>query len=98
MSDSAVFYVYGVTMSVVALGFYLYGLSRFNGGLMGLFNFLFSISAAWVLSVSFLGGIEALSRNMDLQFNWFVFLVGYIFPFIVFIGFQLLLYRIGEIN
>ena len=51
MSEKPVFCVYGVIMSVIAPGFYRYGLSRFEGGLMGLFNLLFSFRVRWRFSL-----------------------------------------------
>jgi hypothetical protein len=94
VSDGSIFYIYGIVMSVIAAGFYLNALQSFENHARQLGRLIFSISAAWVLSVSFIGGAEGLFNFTDLQFNWFLFVVVYLFPFTAFIGFQLALYKL----
>lgn len=94
LGDSLIFYAYSIIMSVIGLGFYFYGLLNSQNSLKVFMKFAFSTSVAWVLSAAFLGGIQALSSYTNLQFNWFLFLVVYLLPFISFIGFQLMLYEL----
>lgn len=89
------FYIQGIIMSAIALGFYIYGLdnlSIYRSPWKTFLKLIFSICTAWILGITIIGSLLALGQYSILHPNWFVLAVIYIFPYILFIGFQMNLY------
>jgi hypothetical protein len=96
------FYVYGIVLNVISLGFYLYDLSNStieDKPLHQFLKFLFSVSLGWILVTSVLGGLDSISKLSSYNSGfWFSVVIFFGFLPVVFSGVNLYIYEIFNIE
>jgi hypothetical protein len=91
------YYIQGIIMSIICVGFYFYGLAHLtirDSSLKTFLKLLYSFCTAWILNTTICASMPALVEYTRIHINWFLLAVKYIFPYITLIGFQMHLYNL----
>lgn len=89
------FYIYGIIFSIISIIFYIYQIgnsSIYQSSRKIFLKFIFSICFAWILEFIILGSIASIGKYSNLKPVWFILMIIYIFPVILFVCFQLFIY------